>query len=528
MRRSRTAAVPTAAACALLAALVAPPAGPAQRERPASPAGPAERERRADGPALERFYGQRLRWGDCPDRSAPAAMRCATLTVPLDYADPAKGTLPVAVAKIPATGSKRLGAVVLNFGGPGASGITTLAGAHKTFADLAETHDLVTFDPRGVGRSRPISCGGSLRPQGPVGPDAASQLAALREVAARCAAHSGPVLPYIGTIHVSRDLDVLRQALGQRRLDYLGFSYGTRLAAVYATQFPRRTGRMVLDGVDTLTEPLVEQALASARGQQQALDNFLTWCAHQRECVYGSNTRTAKQQVNALVDRLDIRPLTGGDGSLVTGRDVTVLIANALYSRATWPGLARGLRQAERNGDPTALLTIGEASPEAEPSGEHEDEDGHEPPADNADAALIAVNCADDPDRSKDRARPEAVEREVEALREQFLKASPIFGPLQLMTVLACYGRPPGTDFIRRIDRPGAPRMLLVGTRGDPATPYQWTEETARRLGSAVILDYKGDGHTGYASSACVRQRVQDFLTTGRLPAGTQSCPGED
>ncbi|MFG2298823.1 alpha/beta hydrolase [Streptomyces sp. NPDC048603] len=455
--------------------------------------------------------------------------------MPLDHTRPEAGSLGLAVATLPATGRERLGSLVLNFGGPGAPGVETLAAHGQEFADLREEYDLVAFDPRGVGHSAPVSCGGSLEPDepdasdtsgAPDGPDAddpAAQLAGLRAVAERCVRHSGPVLGYMGTVHVARDLDLLRRALGERKLHYLGFSYGTRIGVAYAAQFPRQTGRMALDGVDTIAEPLAEQALASAGGQQQALDNFLAWCARQDDCVYGNNTRSAKGKVAALVARLDRDPLPDGHGWYFTGQDAVAAIAVALYSKDNWPGLARGLRMAESYRDPGGLLDLvggGEESP-APP------EDGV--PRDNGLAALAAVNCADDPDRGDAGTGPEALWRETLELEDAFRKASPVFGPAQLMTVLSCYGRPRGSDFLRRIDRPpGIPRMLLVGTRGDPATPYRWTEETARRLGpAAVILDYKGDGHTGYTASACVRGRVNAFLLDGELPHGTRSCPAD-
>ncbi|MFD3802375.1 alpha/beta hydrolase [Streptomyces sp. NPDC058611] len=523
MPRTRTAA----AACALaLAALGTDPvAVPAP-----TPTGTAARgDPQAPSP------GQRVRWGACPERRVPAGMRCGTVEVPLDHADPGKGTIKVALARLPATGRGRhLGSLLLNFGGPGAPGVAGLAADPDAFAKLGERYDLVAFDPRGVGHSAPVSCAGSQETGEDAATDAAAQLAALRAVAKRCELASGPVLPYVGTVNVARDMDAVRRALGDAKLNYLGFSYGTRLGAVYAAQFPHSTGRMVLDGVDTLSEPLAEQALATARGQQRALDRFLSWCARRPGCVYGTNTRTAKEQVDDLVARLDRRPLIGGDGSYVTGQDVAGSIGAALYSPHAWPALADALKLAEEHADPVGLLQLGgPTGPSDEDDGGDGDEDGGgaEPqgpgsvPADNADAALAAVNCADDPDRSNDTASPARIESELESLRPEFEKASKIFGPRQLMTVLACYGRPAGTDFIRRIDRPGAPRMLLVGTRGDPATPYEWTEETARRLGSAVVLDHKGDGHTGYLASPCVREYADRFLLDGRLPSGTRSCP---
>ncbi|MFG2754713.1 alpha/beta hydrolase [Streptomyces xanthophaeus] len=525
-RRSRSLAGSRLRSAAVACVLVLAPLAAAPQQAPD----------RAGSDPLERFHGQRLRWGDCPEERVPAGMRCATVQVPLDYAAPAKGTVGVALARIPATGpGKRLGSLLLNYGGPGGAGTAALAADPGLLADLGERYDLVAFDPRGVGRSEPVSCGGSQQTEEGAAGDAAAQLAALRAVVRRCELASGPVLPYIGTVNVSRDMDVMRQVLGDRKLNYLGFSYGTRLGAVYAAQFPHRTGRMVLDGVDTLTEPLAEQALVSARGQQRALDRFLAWCAHRPDCVYGTNTRTAKEEVAALVARLDRQPLVGHDGSYVTGQDAVASIAAALYSPRTWPALAEALKGAEESRDPVGLLQLGGPT---DPPDEDEDEDGGgggggggggpATPVDNGEAALAAVNCADDPDRSSDKAPAAAIEKGLALLREEFLKASEVFGPFQLRTVLSCYGRPAGTDFIRRIDHPGAPRMLLVGTRGDPATPYEWTEETAARLGSAVVVDHKGDGHTGYASSACVRGYADHFLIDGKLPSGTRSCPAEE
>ncbi|QEU79384.1 alpha/beta hydrolase [Streptomyces subrutilus] len=521
-----------AVGCALLVAGLAPAAAPGAAGGPA-PAGVGAAAARAavdrDGPA-GRLHGQRVRWGACARREVPAGMRCGTVEVPLDHADPAKGTIRVAVARIPATDpARRIGSLLLNFGGPGAQGVAGLAADARDFAELGERYDLVSFDPRGVGHSAPVSCAGSQDTAGEAD-DAAAQLAALRAVVRRCELASGPVLPYVGTVHVARDMDLLRRALGDAKLHYLGFSYGTRLGAAYAALFPRTTGRMVLDGVDTLGEPLSEQALVTARGQQRALDHFLTWCTHRPGCVYGTNARTAGERVDALIARLDREPLVGGDGSYVTGQDAVASIGSALYARGSWPALADALALAERRSDPVGLLQLGGPTDPAEDG----DPDAGEPapgtgpgsvPADNAAAALAAVNCADDPDRSAAGASPAAVQRELAELRPAFLQASKVFGPRQLRTVLSCYGRPPGTDFLRRIDHPGAPRMLLVGTRGDPATPYEWTEETARRLGSAVVLDHKGDGHTGYDASACVRAYAHRFLVDGRLPNGTRSCP---
>ncbi|MFE9478234.1 alpha/beta hydrolase [Streptomyces spororaveus] len=538
MHRSRfrtVMAAGTAAGAMLLGSLGA---APAPTPTPASAPTPTPVTTPAPGDPLARFHTQRVRWGACPDRPAPAEMRCAVVEVPLDYAAPGKGTVEVALGRIPATEpDRRIGSLLVNFGGPGASGIAGLAADPTLLADLGERYDLVGFDPRGVGHSDPISCGGAQEAVADPNIDTAAWLAGLRNVVKRCELASGPVLAHMGTVDVARDMDVLRRLLGDEKLNFLGFSYGARLGAVYAALFPEATGRMVLDGVDTLTEPMTEQALVSARGQQRALDNFLTWCAHQSDCVYGTNTRTAREKVAALVERLDKKPLVARDGVNLNGTVAVLAIGQALYSPLLWPVLAKSLALAEREHDPAGLLALVGVGAPTDPAVPTDPPGAPDPahdgafdavPADNLNAALIAVTCADDPDRSIDKAGLAALDKEIVELWEEFLKASKIFGPGQLGTLLSCYGWPAGTDFIRKIDHPGAPPMLLVGTRGDPATPYEWTEETAERLGSAVIVDYKGEGHTGYGSSRCVGEYVNGFLLDGRLPSGTRTCIAGD
>ncbi|MFJ4778102.1 alpha/beta hydrolase [Streptomyces sp. NPDC088762] len=455
----------------------------------------------------------------------PDGMQCGTIEVPLDHADPAKGTTTVAVARLPATEpDRRIGSLLLNFGGPGAPGIEGLADDPRLFADLGERYDVVAFDPRGVAHSDPVTCGrdGSVVPDPNTG--TAEGLAALRAEARRCAEASGPVFPYMGTNNVARDMEVLREALGDRKLNFLGFSYGARLGAAYATLFPQRTGRMVLDGIDDHSDSLEDRSLATARARQRALGHFLTWCAHQDDCVYGTNSRTAKEKVADLVERLDKKPLIAEQGPALSGWLASQIIAQALYTTAVWPALADVLAQAE-DGDPAGMLRFAGLSGEDE---ESQDEGPDPVPADNWDAAGGAVNCVDDPDRPFDKATPAAVEKEITALEGKLREASEVFGPPLLDWVLMCYGRPVSTDFLRKVDHPGAPPMLLVGTRGDPATPYEWTEDMAERLGSAVIIDHKGEGHTGYLSSSCVKGYVDHFLIDGKLPSGTRSCPAEE
>ena len=487
---------------------------------------------RAD-PALDRFYGQRIRWAACDSAELPADMQCGKITVPLDYAKPEGGTLDLALARYRSSGDPR-GSVVLNFGGPGGSGVLGLAQGRKDFLGLTRDYDVVSFDPRGVGRSSPVSCGTDATTEaleatdGEEMSDPRRTLAQLREVAAECAAHSGPVLEHIGTVNVAHDLDVMRQVLGDKKLNYLGFSYGTRLGAVYAARFPDRVGRMALDGVDTLTEPLAEQGLASARGQQTALENFLTWCTGELACPFGRDPRAARKQVVELVDSLDENPVPTDFGYEFTGQDLAGAIGTGLYSEELWPLLQRALAQLMEDGDTRGVeaLASGGMTPPAPGRADGPLVDPEDVPPDNLPAALMAVNCADDPDRPA--AGP--LTRDLARLRTAYEEASPVFGRYRLAQVVLCYGRPRGTDYIRkRVKDLDTAKMLLVGTRGDPATPYRWTVETAERLGpSAVVLDNRAEGHTGYGASECVHRAIDDFLLYGSLPRSGSSCGSEE
>ncbi|MFJ8543383.1 alpha/beta hydrolase [Streptomyces sp. NPDC093586] len=488
------------------------------------------------GPGLSRFYDQKIRWSACEGMEAPKDLQCGKVTVPLDYGHPGNGTLDLALARYRATGRSR-GSVLLNFGGPGGSGVSELSTGGKAFMHLTNGYDVVTFDPRGVGRSSPVSCGPAIGEiieaadgDEEIG-DPRSVLRKLRDAAAACAKHSGPVLRHIGTVNAARDMDVMRAALGDDRLNYLGFSYGTRLGSVYAAQFPDKVGRVVLDGVDTLTEPLAEQGLAGARGQQTALENFLDWCTEDVACPFGQDAREARRQIVRLVGSLDADPVPTAFGDSFSGEDMVGAIGQALYSRELWPSLERALAQLLEDGETRGLegfvsggVTFPVRGKSRGNGGGLTDEE--DVPMDNLPAALMAINCADDPDRPT----AEQITRSLGRLRKQYEEASPVFGRYRLAQVLMCHGRPKGTDYIRDdVKDVDTPKMLLVGTRGDPATPYRWTVETAERLGpSAVVLDNKGEGHTGYASSDCVHRKVDDFLLYGSLPPDGSSCGPEN
>jgi pimeloyl-ACP methyl ester carboxylesterase len=487
---------------------------------------------------LSRFYEQKISWGKCEGEGLPKDMQCAKVTVPLDYARPGAGKLDLALARFRATGTSR-GSLLLNFGGPGGSGVSEFAAGAKEFMSLTNGYDIVTFDPRGVGRSAPVSCGDGEEDVDIMGDgtdidrDPQAVLRGLKKAADACARHSGPVLPHIGTVNAARDMDVMRQVLGDEKLNYLGFSYGTRLGAVYAAQFPDKVGRLVFDGVDTLTEPLTEQGVAGAQGQQTALDDFVNWCVQDIACPFGQDARMARAQVVRLVDSLDENPLPTDLGEPFTGQDLVGALGQALYSEELWPSLERALASLVEDGDPRGIVGFASGGATLPYREEHDESaarrgspvDEEDIPLDNLPAALMAINCADDPDRPT----AEQITAGLDGLRAKYEQASEVFGRYRLTEVLMCYGRPKGTDYIReKVKDVPTPKMLLVGTRGDPATPYRWTVETADRLGdSAVVLDNRGMGHTGYGSSTCVHRKVDRFLLYGTLPPDGSSCGPE-
>ncbi|MER6047855.1 alpha/beta hydrolase [Streptomyces sp. NPDC001793] len=494
----------------------------------------------ADGPDLTRFYAQRPAWEPCPadftgaapaPRGSPPApsgaapdgaasrFQCARLEVPRDYAHPERGTVQVQLVRLPATGpGKRLGSLVVNPGGPGDSGVDYLIGNSDGFADLGRRYDLVSFDPRGTGRTEPISCGSGYTPA--AGNGTAALAADEKRINEGCGRHSGALLPWVGTPTVARDMDVLRSAVGDRKLAYLGFSYGTRLGSVYAHTFPRNAGRLVLDSVEDPTKNMWQTAVAQAAGFQRVLDDFATDCVHGSQCPIGPNTAAAQRQLADWYQQLTNHPIQS-QGIGVDGTTYVYALRQALYSRSSWPDLrdalarlkhgdASGIAQLSGGGSGTghAGRAAGRAAGSAAAAMPSQDQ-----------LALRAVTCRDTSERYGPDDYPRAV--------RELTRASPLFGPDIAPTLLDCYGWPvPGDDAVRDVPAHDAPPALLVATTGDPATPYEGAANMARVLGNhSVVLTYHGEGHAAYTSgNPCIRQKVAAYLTDGVLPAGGTGC----
>ncbi|WP_234334237.1 alpha/beta hydrolase [Streptomyces sp. NRRL B-1347] len=530
--RMRVLALPLAVLTALSLAGCTTEDGRAQQRADADP---------ATRPELQRFYGQRLKWRDCGD------VQCARLTVPRDYAHPGDGktfVLPVARA-VTDDEERRVGTLVYNPGGPGESGVADLKeGGVESFGAKARARfDIVSFDPRGVAGSRPaLDCpeeeedtagdgaGSGSGEQPPVPRTAAARARALadaRAEATACRKGSHGLLRHVGTQDVARDLDVLRAALGERKLTYVGWSYGTHLGTRYAEQFPRRVRAMVLDGAVDPSLGWERRALSEATGFRRAVDDYATRCADVvgRGCP-GDSPGEIRRLIQGLYESTEHDPLpVDGDEEGLGTTDVVDAVSLAMYTpEDEWKPLSAALRAAAR-GDGTKLAELSEADapePAARSRGKGKraskapvDNRASKAPVDNSDAAILAVSCAD-------TAYPRTAEPYWDALERAERKAG-LYGVSSVVSVLACKDLPSGTQQPRRVEAEGVPPVLVIGTTGDPATPYEEAESLADQFPGGMLLTYEAPGHTAYGrGGACVTQRVDDYLVGLReVPDGT-------
>lgn len=485
----------------------------------------------AADPALASFYDQDLAWEDCGDYAVtdldeetfpkvPTA-ECARLEVPMDYASPDNGqTSSVAVMRIPASG-ERIGSLMYNPGGPGGAGLLGAIGAWGGMegTETVERFDIVGFDPRGVGATEPaVDC---YSPSGDTAGDEAfarvgSIVPTLTEadtqaLVERCAEGSGGMeaLGSVGTRTTAADMDVLRAALGEDQLNFLGQSYGTRLGAVYAEEFPGNVRAMVLDGAFDPTLSRFDRMLASYTGFQAAFEAMAASCAEEADCPLGDDpdewTATFQQIVQPLADD----PVPAGDSELDFDLALSGVMAG-LYSPEAWPDIIDGLREVE-NGRGDRLLGLID-----ELSGVSDEGEGA-----NFQEAIIAINCVD-----------EAVlpPGELTRLREETFADAPFMDsgrPADEQTRDHCADWPVtdqlGVPYAQDIDN--LPETLVVSITGDPTTPHAGAVSLADTLGS-TLLTVEGEGHTTVSMnlSDCVTGIAEDYLVRLDLPEEDPTC----
>lgn len=495
-RRPPAAPSPTGAATATASAPTAKPIG-------------------ADDPALKEFYARKPAWAKCADDKATKAdeslLECAKLRVPLDYANPAAETIEVQAYRKKATG-ERLGVLAVDPGGPGSGVLRMVAGFGQRPA-LAERYDVVGVDPRGTGDSNPVTCVDNagidrLRGLDPT-PDDAAELASISafhaEFADGCTARGGKLLAHLGTREVVGDLDVLRGVLGEDKLNYFGYSYGTFLGAVYLETFPGHSGRMVLDAPMDPALDRVAAARSQARGFEQTFRAFLADCLKQSDCPFDG---TVDEAVRTLADRLHKlgeKPLKAAGGRTIGEGEAVNAISQAVYSEQAWKDLRA-----------TLAIYLGDDARRAASATDYwlgREEDGSYP-SDHA-AANVTINCADG---------RQLTIAEADALAKELADPLPITGP-GVAWSFAAQCRPAGADRARPISAPTAPPVLIVGSTGDPATPYEQAQALTPQLPGAVLLTREANGHGSYnRGNTCVDTAVETYLLKGELPAVGTRC----
>jgi pimeloyl-ACP methyl ester carboxylesterase len=476
----------------------------------------------APAPDLQRFYTQELDWNRC------GRFDCTYLQVPLDYSRPKGKKARLAVLRQKAgEPSERIGSLVVNPGGPGGSGTKLAAGLAREMrgTPLGERFDLVGFDPRGVGSSEPaVTCKTDrerdqerlfqveLHPPANDAERRAADAAReqhTRDEVAQCAERSGvDLLANVGTRDVARDMDVLRSALGDQKLTYLGFSYGTRIGYTYAEAFPDNVRALVLDGALDPNRTAADEEVEQNAAFQRAFDTFATWCAAQAQCPLGNDPTSATANYRALALPLIQNPLPLEDGRKLSHADVVTATSSAFYGQSKWEPLRKGLIElAEGRGE--TLMSMADDYEGRDERGEYSGQRD----------ANVAVNCVD-----KRQSPDPAAELE---LSKRLIAASPYSddgnGPSSARGACAFWPAPP-TSVAHQPKVAGLPQVMVISTTGDPATPYQAGVELAKSL-NARLLTAHGAQHTAAMhGNQCVDDAVTRYLTDLVLPADGASC----
>ncbi|MFF9428525.1 alpha/beta hydrolase [Streptomyces sp. NPDC014746] len=504
MRSRRTAPLVALGAAAALVPALTPAVAFAEAPAP---------RRAISADPWKQYTQQKPHWKRC-EAAGPANFQCATLTVPLDYARPGGKKLPIAVSRIKATDPrKRHGVLLLNPGGPGGPGLDMpqWMGPELPTA-VKERYDLIGFDPRGVGQSSPVTCGMNDEELNWQRPYKAATFAKdvrwARTVADKCRAKAGDVLPHLTTRNTARDMDLIRTVLGERKVSYLGYSYGTYLGAVYTQMFPQRADRFVLDSAVDPQRIWRGMIQVWAEGAEPAFKRWTTWTA-ERHATYklGATPAAVGKTFWDLVARADRKPIDF-QGTLLSGDDIRAGRAMFFDAKGAAEAIAELKKAAE--GTPSAAPSRRSASPRPVPPSF-----ARAVPADNGEAAFWSVACADTRAWPRD---PEQYRRD--AIRDKV--RYPLYGDFA-SNILPCAFWKNGSEPATKVDnRVGA---LVLQNEWDSQTPLVSGQGLHRSMkGSRMVTVLDGQGHGVYGSKSCADKTATAYLTTGRLPAADLTC----
>ena len=450
------------------------------------------------GDDLTPYWQQSLNWQPC------GSALCATMKVPLDWDNPGKAALDIKVTKAPSENPTK-GPLFVNPGGPGIEGGTF---ATNLGSDKWKGYDIIAWDPRGSGESTHVQCGTTEQTDKAYfadgTPDDEAEKTALNDVwaafARECREASGELLDHISTIENVRDLDLLRFLMGAEKLNYLGVSYGTFVGAMYAELFPERTGHLVLDSAVDITN---EGEVFQAEGFETALGLYADWCAGESSCSLGNSRDEVISRINSFLHGLDANPIKVGDRQVSQGQGATG-IALFLYSgKEAYPRLTRTV-EAAMNGNGRALLKAADGLTGRK-------ENGWETSA----YAFPAIRCVDQRD---------AGVAATEDTRKKVAEKAPVFGG-NMGSDLVCERWTASSAPNLKLTGKGAAPILVVGSTGDSATPYQQAVSMAKQLESGHLLTYDGPGHGSViAGNACVDETITAYLEDGTLPEDGKTC----
>jgi pimeloyl-ACP methyl ester carboxylesterase len=467
--------------------------------------------------------GTPVNWSQCDlassDVRIPAGAECGKLSVPVDYTKPDGAVARIAMIRFKATGQK-IGSLIVNPGGPGESGVQAAASLVGAVPETIRQHfDLVGFDPRGVGMSTPaVWCNSDadndrLRadPEVEYTPAGVAHIESeTKDFVARCVEKMGDeFLANVGTTSVIKDLDAMRAALGDKKLTYLGYSYGTRIGSAYAEAFPQNVRAMILDGaVDPNADP-VEADIRQAAAFQAAFNDFAADCAKSPNCPLGSDPAKAVDVYKSLVEPLVQHPAKTKDPRGLSYSDSVVGTILPLYSPNLWRHLTQGLSEL-KNGSGDTMLALADLYM-------GRDENGH---YNNSTDVRVAVNCVDEPPITDRKTVVDEDRRAREVA--PFMSYGQFTGYAPLST--CAFWPVPATSKPHHIEVKGLPPVLVVSTTNDPATPYQAGVELAKQLGGS-LLTFQGTQHTVvFQGNTCVDDIAAKYLVDVVVPPPGATC----
>ena len=448
-----------------------------------------------------------IAWQDCDE------LKCGRMDVPFDYDDPSIGTFSLNLVMRPATKqSERIGSMLVNPGGPGFGGSEIARNAAYYLSDsLLDYFDIVGWDPRGTGDTEPsVDCVDNfdLYMTEDITPDDDAEKKALiaeqQRFVDECEKQSGSILPFLSTATTARDMNSIRLALGEQKISYFGFSYGSELGATWATMFPETVRAAVLDGAAEPNISSIEGGLRQAAGFEQQLTRFLTQCSKTVKCPFHNGGEAAKAFDKLIID-LDARPLVVAADRVKVNQSVAyTAVSQAMYSSAMWPDLETALANAQK-GDGAGLLKLYDAYYQRKDDGSFSNEL----------EAFLAISCLDDPG-------PRSVE-EVDASNDRFLEVAPRIGP-SFINGYQCTLWPVDKAETVEITGKGAGPIVVIGTTGDAATPLESSRKMATTLEEGVFIKVTAERHTGYGVNYCVVNAADNYLINLKVPKDSLGC----